>query len=294
MGGRDTFYGRGPTTRGHPNVINFNPMSCCAIPSADTSRFFSRLARLYRWRSRLFGLDSTQRRLIDGIRRTGLEGETLLEIGCGAGQLQRELLQAGARHGVGVDLSAGLLEEARREAQRAGLASRTDYRQGDFVALADAIAPAAIVVLDKVVCCYPDPERLLEAAMDRTRRVLALTYPRDRAATRAGVALMAALLRLTGCRFRPYVHDPASIEDWIKCRGFRRHSRARTFAWLTDIHIRGPEIRHDARSLRSTCEPPATEPLAARGQTEALRSRFVADHRLPFRCFVIWPAHWIP
>ena len=129
--------------------------------------------------------------------------------------------------------------ELSREAQRAGLAARTDYRQGDFVDLADGIEPADIVVLDKVVCCYPDAERLLAAALGRTQRVLALTYPRDRAATRAGVALMTALLRLAGCRFRPYVHDPASIEHWIRRAGFHPHSRSHTFALVTDIYLLG-------------------------------------------------------
>ncbi len=213
-------------------------MACCSIPCNDTSRFFSRLARLYRWRFRLFGFEKTQRQLLEGIRQAGLEEATLLEIGCGAGHLHQALLQAGARQAVGVDLSARLLGEARRQAQQAGLSARTDYRQGDFVALADEIPAADIAILDKVVCCYPDPERLLAAALDRTRRVLALTYPRDRLLTRSGVALMAALLRLTGCRFRPYVHDPASIERWIRHAGFRRHCRARTFAWLTEIHLR--------------------------------------------------------
>lgn len=213
-------------------------MSCCSIPCTDTSRFFSRLTRLYRWRFCLFGFEKSQRQLIDGIRHAGLEGKTLLEIGCGAGHLQRALLQAGAHQGVGIDLSARLIGEARLEAQRDGLAARTDYRQGDFVALADEIQPADIVVLDKVVCCYPDAERLLAAALNRTQRVLALTYPRDRAATRAGVALMTALLRLISCRFRPYVHEPASIERWITHAGFHRHSRSHTFAWVTDIYLR--------------------------------------------------------
>jgi 2-polyprenyl-3-methyl-5-hydroxy-6-metoxy-1,4-benzoquinol methylase len=213
-------------------------MSCCSIPCTDASRFFSRLTRLYRWRFCLFGFEKSQRQLIDGIRRTGLEGKTLLEIGCGTGHLQRAQLQAGAQHGVGVDLSARLIGEARIEAQRIGLAARTDYRQGDFVELADEIEPADIVVLDKVVCCYPDAERLLAAALDRTQRVLALTYPRDRTATRAGVALMTALLRLIGCRFRPYLHEPASIEHWIRRAGFHPHSRSHTFVWMTEIHLR--------------------------------------------------------
>jgi 2-polyprenyl-3-methyl-5-hydroxy-6-metoxy-1,4-benzoquinol methylase len=213
-------------------------MSCCSLPLADTSRFFSRLARLYRWRFRLFGFEKSQRQLIEGIRQAGLHGQSLLEIGCGAGHLHQALLQAGARRAVGVDLSGRLLEEARRAARQAGLDARTDYRPGDFVQLANEIPAADITILDKVVCCYPEPERLLAAALNRTRRVLALSYPRDRLLTRTGVVLMSALLRLTGCRFRPYVHDPAAIERWITAGGFQRRYSTRTYAWLTDVYVR--------------------------------------------------------
>ncbi len=214
-------------------------MACCSIPCTDTSRFFSRLARFYRWRFRVFGFEKTQRQLLAGIRQACIEEATLLEIGCGAGHLHQALLQSGARHAVGVDLSARLLEEARRQAQQAGLAARTDYLQGDFVALADEIPPADIAILDKVVCCYPDPERLLAAALEKTRRVLALTYPRDRVVTRSGVALMAALLRLAGSSFRPYVHSPAAIDGWITAGGFQRRYSKRTYAWQTDVYVRG-------------------------------------------------------
>jgi 2-polyprenyl-3-methyl-5-hydroxy-6-metoxy-1,4-benzoquinol methylase len=94
-------------------------MACCSLPCTDTSRFFSRLTRLYRWRFRLFGFEKTQRQLLAGIRQHGLAEANLLEIGCGAGHLHQALLQAGARQAVGVDLSARLLEEARREALQA-------------------------------------------------------------------------------------------------------------------------------------------------------------------------------
>jgi hypothetical protein len=70
----------------------------------------------------------------------GFNGATLLDIGCGIGYLHQRLLQAGASSAVGVDLSAKMLEEARAQAREQGLTERTDYREGEFVELAHALA----------------------------------------------------------------------------------------------------------------------------------------------------------
>ncbi len=215
-------------------------MTCCSIPCTDTSRFFSRLAALHRWRFRVFGFEKTQQQLLDGIQQAGIEAAELLEIGCGVGYLHQALLQAGARTATGVDLSDRMLVEARQLALKTGLGERTDYLQGDFVALVDTIPQADITIMDKVVCCYPEPERLLNAALDKTRRVLALTYPRDRLPVRLLVAIAAFFLKLFGSDFRPFVHDPAAIVHWITSRGFASQTRVTTPGWLTEIYLRTP------------------------------------------------------
>ncbi|MEN8168473.1 MAG: class I SAM-dependent methyltransferase, partial [Pseudomonadota bacterium] len=69
-----------------------------------------------RLRFRLFGLEKTQRQLIQGIKQAGLDGAELLEIGCGPGYLHQALLQSGAAHATGVDLAEGMLAEARTSA----------------------------------------------------------------------------------------------------------------------------------------------------------------------------------
>jgi magnesium-protoporphyrin O-methyltransferase len=150
------------------------------------------------------------------------------------------LLRAGARTATGVDLSGRMLVEARKLALETGLDKRTDYVRGDFVGLVDAIPQADITIMDKVVCCYPDAERLLHAALDKTRRVLALTYPRDRLSVRLWVAIAAFFLKVFGSDFRPFVHNPADIERWITSRGFVCQARVTTSGWLTEIYIRTP------------------------------------------------------
>lgn len=213
-------------------------MTTCCASNADTGRFFSRFAGLYHWRFRLFGFEKTQRQLIEGIRAAGFAGAELLEVGCGAGHLHQHLLEEGAARALGVDLSAAMLTMARTQASARGLEQCTRYRRGDFVQIADDLRPADITILDKVVCCYPDWQTLLDATLKTTRRVCALTYPRDRSTTRAGVRLMGFGLRLVGCCYQPYLHDPKQIQTRIHEHGFHRTYHALTASWVTEVYCR--------------------------------------------------------
>jgi SAM-dependent methyltransferase len=233
-------------------------MNCCAI-NTDTGRFFSRFAGLHRLRFCLFGLEQTQRQLIQGLRDGGIEGATVLEIGCGPGYLHRTLLRLGASRATGVDLSEGMLAIARAGAMSDGLADRTDYRQGDFAQMAGEVPDADVVVLDKVICCYPDWGRLVERSLVKTRRLYAFTIPRDRTLTRAGLRAMRWGLRRIGCRYEPFIHDAAQIEARILAGGFRKTYEARTAGWLTRVYMRiaesdslafGPPAPRDCQVLR--------------------------------------------
>jgi magnesium-protoporphyrin O-methyltransferase len=106
------------------------------------------------------------------------------------------------------------------------------------VELAGEVAPADITLLDKVVCCYPDAAALVNASLAKTRRVYALTYPRDRLITRLGVRLMACLFWLVRSPVRNYVHDPVQIETWVRAAGFRKAYQNQTLLWLTQVYVR--------------------------------------------------------
>lgn len=218
-------------------------MTCCAPINADTGRLFSRVAGLNRLRLRWLGPEATQRQLIDGIQAEGLAGAELLEIGCGTGYLHQALLRLGAGRAIGVDLSEKMLAIARAEARTAGLGVRTEYRQGDFTGMAEDLPETDIVILDKVVCCYPDWQTLVEHSLRKTRRLYALTYPRDRALTRAGVRIMRWGLWIARCCYQPYIHDPFLIQEAIQAKGFRRVYRAKTISWLTEVYCRADSCR---------------------------------------------------
>jgi 2-polyprenyl-3-methyl-5-hydroxy-6-metoxy-1,4-benzoquinol methylase len=213
-------------------------MHCCAVPCNDTNRLFSRLAGFYRWRFRVFGFEKTQKQLLRGILDAGVEHASIMEVGCGAGHLHRRLLEQGATSAIGVDISENMLNQARQLSADSALTERTRYHQGDYADLAGGLDDTDITVMDKVVCCYPDPERLLNAALPKTRHLIALTYPRDRLYTRFGIAVAAKLLKLFGSDFRPYVHNPEDIRHWITQHGFTPLSFDNVFAWQTEVYQR--------------------------------------------------------
>lgn len=216
-------------------------MTCCAAINEDTGRFFSRFAALHRLRFRLFGFERTQRQLLRGIRQTHVWGATLLEIGCGPGYLHRALLRLGAERATGVDLSPGMLGVARAGAEAEGLTARADYLQGDFTQIADQVAGADVVILDKVICCYPDWVGLVECSLGKAKRCYALTIPRDRPLTHAAIKLMRWGLRGIGCCYQPFVHDPEQIDGRIRAGGFRLVDEALTPLWLTRTYIRAED-----------------------------------------------------
>jgi 2-polyprenyl-3-methyl-5-hydroxy-6-metoxy-1,4-benzoquinol methylase len=176
---------------------------CCA--SRDYEKLFGRRtaahdARRYRKR----GLTRSALELV------ALAGDvreaSILEVGGGVGSIELELLAAGAARATNVELSGEYEQEAAKLLDERGLADRVERRVGDFVEDAAGIDPHDVVVMHRVVCCYPDADALVGAAAERARRRMVLTYPRERALTRTGARVVNAFLRLSGSGFRVYVH----------------------------------------------------------------------------------------
>src|SRR5215211_7085282 len=150
--------------------------SCCNPRGCDgffTPRFARRAARRYREK----GVDKTARRMIEFLERRGIEGASVLEVGGGVGQIQIELLKKGAARAVNLELSPAYDEEAARLLREAGLEAQAERRLHDIAADPEGVEPADVVVLHRVVCCYPDYDRLLGSAAAHARRLLVFSHP---------------------------------------------------------------------------------------------------------------------
>jgi magnesium-protoporphyrin O-methyltransferase len=213
-------------------------MSCCCPHDRSASRLFSWFTPSYCRRFKKRGLERSQRQLLAALEQVGFEGASLLEIGCGVGHFHQTLLERGASSAVGIDLAPGMIDAARAWAVERGLGARTDYRVGDFMGQAQEQEAADVVLLDKVLCCYPDARGLVRRSLARTRRVYAVTYPRRCWYVRLGLSLGSFALWLVRSDFRVYLHDPRGIEGWIRDAGFEKCHAACTWVWVTQIYQR--------------------------------------------------------
>jgi 2-polyprenyl-3-methyl-5-hydroxy-6-metoxy-1,4-benzoquinol methylase len=170
-------------------------------------RFARRMAARYRRK----GLDSTARRMVELLAERGVRGATVLEIGGGVGEIQIELLRRGAASATNLELSPGYEAEAAQLLDETGLTGRVDRRLADIAADPAAAGPADIVILHRVVCCYPDYPTLLATAADHARSQLVFSFPPRNPASRAVVALQNRLLGWGGRQFRTFAHPPSAM-----------------------------------------------------------------------------------
>lgn len=214
-------------------------MDCCTAGGSPFDHQFdaghaARDLRDYRAK----GPSSLTRALVAALADGGVDGQTVLEIGAGVGAVHHALLQAGAATAVDVDASRAYVSIAQEEAVRQGHADRVRYLVGDFVALADAVDPADLVALDRVVCCYPDMSALVGRSAPLARRRYGLVYPRDSWLGRIGTQLLNAQLRISRSPFRVYLHRTAEVDAILAAHGFVKRVRQTTLVWQLAVYER--------------------------------------------------------
>jgi SAM-dependent methyltransferase len=238
---------------------------CCPPPASEYRRFFRRKiasndARRYRRR----GLSKTASALVAAVG-----GESVLDVGGGVGTLALELLERGSSRATVVELSAGYEDAAAELFAEQGLADRVERRIGDFVTEAGLVEPHDVVILHRVVCCYPDADALVSAGAAHARRSLALTYPRRRALTRTGFRAINLFLRLRRCGFRTFVHPFSVIAAAAEREGLALVQRERQgVIWENAVFERlapgaaGNPLRMEPRHRESEAEHVAAERAA--------------------------------
>lgn len=179
------------------------------------------MARSDASRYRRKGLDPTSRRIFEFVKSQGVEGRTVLEVGGGVGAIQIELLKAGAARAVSVELTPTYEQEANALLQEAGLADRVDRKVMDFATAGAQIEGADIVIMNRVICCYPDMPRLAGAASDHVREMLVMSFPRQAWWMRIGLGIANLMLRLTRREFQIFLHPPERILATSEEHGLR-------------------------------------------------------------------------
>ena len=214
----------------------------CSQCSGIEEQFNDAIARKSLKRFRRRGPDRTTRLLIEGLRleldRDRKPGTRLLDIGAGVGVIHHVLLTDSVERAVHIDASTAHLTAAREETERRGHNELVEFMRGDFVDIADQVAPADVVTLDRVICCYHDMPRLVRLSAGHARRLYGAVYPRGTVLMRAGIAAINLLMRIKRSPFRTFQHNPVEIDAVLRAAGLQRRHIRRSFGWEIVVYER--------------------------------------------------------
>jgi len=206
-------------------------MSSCCRAGVCREIFNDKFARRTLRRYRKRGLDPIERGMVESVAVAERNGGRVLEIGGGIGAIQAELIVAGADRGEVVELLSAYEPYAREVARDNHIEDRTTFRVADLLEEPNAVAPADVVVLNRVVCCTSDGVRLTALASRLANSVVLLSYPRDRFVVRAVMKLMNATMRVLGRSFRVFLHPTNALFAAARDEGFQTAETGRTFVW---------------------------------------------------------------
>ena len=180
------------------------------------------------------------RGLLDLLSDVGSERPTLLELGCGSAALMVSLLERGAVSADGVDLSPGSIATAERRAATAGVEGQVAFQVGDGSLV--PLEPHDWVVLDRVICCYADVDRLMGNSIGAARKRYAFSVPLDS----GWQGLVNRVIRTTEnstnrFRGRPcpgYTHPIDKIRQRLTDAGFRMLRERKVGLWYAAVFER--------------------------------------------------------
>lgn len=214
-------------------------MSSCCRAGPCEELFDARIAAWDLRRYKRSGLGRLERNMLRAVPAATLAGARVLEIGGGIGVLQAELLRRGAERGEVIELVAAYATFATQLATLLGLENRTSFRVADVLANPEAVTPADVVLLNRVICCSAEGLELTAVSAGLTRGSLLLSFPRDSLFARWFSRTQHALFRLLGRQFRFYVHPEHSVIAAAEAQGLTLVRRERGTAWEYLVFQRG-------------------------------------------------------
>ncbi|MFW9928658.1 MAG: methyltransferase domain-containing protein, partial [Candidatus Thorarchaeota archaeon] len=214
--------------------------------TADTSSqevtkigsYFSNISHVFVEEYNKNGLKKHTKIFLDYFSNIGINGLTVLELGCGIGGLLFHMLDMGAKEVYGIDLSDTMVKNAQNLSKSLGFEAKTTFVKGDFTSDAKkllSIERADIVIADRVMCCSPVPLEILDRMISYDPKYLLIVQPRKNILYRALFRLRVKLRQL---RLKVKSHNVQipymGIKEYDKrCEdsGFKRVLQKFRYSW---------------------------------------------------------------
>ena len=177
------------------------------------------------------GVKANSRPLMDLIRSVDLRDSSMLEIGGGIGSLIFESFKLGLQKARYVDISKAYSDTFITALKEKGLTEKVDPRLGDFVELSADIPQVDLVVLDKVICCYENYEKLIQLSTSKSVKWYAITIPRDTWWVKMVHSFGNILRKLNKNPFQSFIHAHQDIFAVLEKEGFHIRKEKKRREW---------------------------------------------------------------
>ena len=176
--------------------------------------------------------------------------ESLIDLGCGIGQLSLELVQRGVQTATGVDITPRVISTAKQLAEMKKLGERCTFIEGDI--RKTDLTPADTVIMDRVLHFNPDQDLLLRQVASLAKRRLIISLPLEGMRSRLAWLLLSARIRV-----RIYLLSIRMIDDVLRGEGFDRVAKwddktNRLTRWTILAYKRDPTRNYVALSRTSS------------------------------------------
>ena len=212
-------------------------MNCCNNEAIEKQFDKHRVAnRVNQYHSK--GISKETRILVDALKLIGIDGYSLLDIGCGFGAIGIKLLESGVAKVENIEASLSYLEAAKTETKKRNFSDKTSFTHGNFIEIAEHESAADIVTLDKVICCYDELNPLVKLSCEKTVEHYGVIYPRDNWWVKAAIGFENLMRKIKGNTFRVFVYSTEEVDSLIKEQGLRRVFYKAMMVWQIVIYSR--------------------------------------------------------
>jgi len=224
------------------------PDDCCRAPDPRIASHFDEKVADATADDTFPEMVEVSRGLLYMLCDAGETQPTLLEFGCGTGAMSVTLLENGAAHADGIDLSPMSVATAQRRADAAGVGDRATFTVGDGSVA--HVEPHDWVVLDRVFCCFGDVDRLLANSISAARNRYAFTVPLDSGwqglVNRVFRILDRWALRWFGKGCPNYTHSIDMIKSRLRDAGFVAKNERRIGLWYAAVWQKADQMKATA------------------------------------------------
>jgi magnesium-protoporphyrin O-methyltransferase len=211
-----------------------NCPQCQGIETIFDEKNASKELKTYRKK----GFNKTTRLLINFLKSLDIQGNTLLDIGGGIGTIQHELLKSGLSDVINVEASTAYINASKNEAERLGHKERIKFIHEDFIKVAHEVPITDIVTLDRVICCYPDMEKLVESSISRAGNYYGVVYPRDTWWMKIGFSVINLIEKVKRRKYRAFIHSKNDFHSIISKNKLKQLYFHRTKFWQIEVFER--------------------------------------------------------